>query len=235
MPPETAFTFDENISRAGDEILSQMPDVQEHAIAAHEDKQNEAQANVETDKDGVPYDPALHTGSRLKDGTWRKRKNPGNPGSVVAPSRKRNSAPAIEAANATAATNAEAIATGTVVATMFLGACQSIGGEEWEPSEQERDFQTAAWQAYCVAKNYKELSPGFALFVALGSYAGPRLAKPKTAEKIGKAKTWILLRVAKWKLKRALKKSGIEATVTIKTGADGVPELHVNGKPHEEE
>lgn len=227
--PSPEFSFDSSVADVGAEILDKMPDVQEHAVAAHEAKEAEAEANVECDSAGVAFDTALHTGTKLKDGTWRKRKNPGAPGSFVAAPRARKSA-AVNAAPA-ADPNAEAVATGTVIATLFLGACQSIGGDEWEPTQHERDFQTAAWQAYCVAKNMKELSPGWALCIALGSYAGPRLVKPKTAARIGRVKTWFAVRIAKWKINRELKKRGIQATVTLRTGDDGVPELHINGKP----
>lgn len=221
MDPENesapAFTFDDSVATVGDEILNKMPDVQEHAVAAHEAKTAEEEANVERDSAGVAFDAAIHTGTKLKDGTWRKRKNPGTPGSVVAAPRARTSgatkaAPAVDP-------NAEAIATGTVIATLFLGACQSIGGEEWEPSQHERDFQTSAWQAYCVAKGMKELSPGLALSVAIGSYAMPRFTKPKTAARVGRMKTWIALRVARWKLRKELAKRGITAKVEIVDGA----------------
>lgn len=227
MDPENegapAFTFDESVAGVGDEILNKMPDVQEHAVAAHEAKTAEAEATAERDSDGTPFDAALHTGTKLKDGTWRKRKTPGTPGSFVAAPRARTSsaksaAPAVDP-------NAEAIATGTVIATLFLGACQSIGGEEWEPAQHERDFQTSAWQAYCVAKGMKELSPGLALSVAIGSYAMPRFTKPKTAARVGRVKTWIALRVARYKLRKELAKRGITAKVEIVEGA-----LLIDGK-----
>lgn len=230
MAPEHGFSFDSNIAATGDEILNQMPEVQEHAIAAHEAKQNEAAANAETDSDGTPFDGSVHTGTKLKSGQWRKRKTPGTPGSFVAASRKRNPAATGEVSGvATPDANAEAIATGTVIATMILGACQSIGGDEWEPTQHERDFQTSAWQAYCVAKQIKELSPGTAVLIALGSYAGPRFGKPKTAAKIGRIKTWIGLRIAKRKLTRMFKEKGIDAKVEIQ---DGV--LLLNGEPYKE-
>ena len=234
MDPENqtppAFTFDDSVVGVGDEILEKMPDVQEHAVAAHEEKQQEAAANVETDDEGTPFDPAIHTGTKLKNGTWRKKKNAtANPGSIVAPSRKKTASAGAADATPQADPNAEAVATGTVIATMFLGACQSIGGEEWTPTQHEREFQTAAWQAYCVAKNMKELSPGLALFIAIGSYVGPRFAKPKTAAKLGRVKNWAGLRIAKWKLKRELKKRGITAQVVI----DG-DTVYINGKPADE-
>lgn len=228
MDPENesaaAFTFDDSVAGVGEEILGKMPDVQEHAVAAHEAKTAEAEATAERDDAGTPFDPALHTGTKLKDGTWRKRKTPGTPGSFVA-ARRSKSAPGAATAAPAVDANAEAIATGTVIATLFLGACQSVGGEEWEPTQHERDFQTAAWQAYCVAKNLKELSPGLALCVAIGSYAAPRFTKPRTAAKVGRIKTWFALRIARWKLRKELAKRGITAKVEIVDGA-----LLIDGK-----
>lgn len=234
MDPENqsppAFTFDESAAGPGAEILDSMPDIQEHAIAAHESKLEEAAANAEVDDEGTPFDPAIHTGTKLKSGVWRKKKQTGaNPGSFVAPSRKRTASTATESATPVVDQNAEAIATGTVIASLFLGMCQSIGGEEWEPTKQERDFQTSAWQAYCVAKQYNQLSPGFALAVALGSYAAPRFTKPKTSAKVSRVYQWVALRAVRWKLKRELKKRGIQAEVMI----DGNT-IYVNGVPSDE-
>lgn len=217
------FSFDSNTAGEAEEISSHMPEPSEHALSQMEESKESEQSAApqesapKVDDFGTVFDPEKHTGSKLKNGAWRERKK----STVAAPrGKKKDAAPATPAADP----NAEAMATGQVIATLFLGACQSVGGEEWEPTQQERDFQTAAWQAYCVSKSIKELSPGMALFVALGSYAAPRLTKPKTAAKLGAVKTWFALRIARMKIRRELKKRGIKAEVTIRDG-----DIYING------
>lgn len=217
------FTLDSDSTNEANEILGRTPEPQEHAIAAASKTMEGVPPETETtqvDDFGTVFDPEKHTGTKTKNGAWRSKKQK----SVVATSRKNSSATPAATPTAQVDSSAEAMATGQVIATLFLGACQSIGGEEWEPTKQERDFQVSAWQAYCVAKDVKELSPGLALLIAIGSYAGARVGKPKTAAKIGRLKTWIGLRVAKWKIKKELAKRGIKANVTIEDS-----EIHING------
>jgi hypothetical protein len=234
-----SFSFehpDENSTAAAAEILGQMPEVQQHAIDQHESLQQLQEENAEKDSNGTPFDATIHTGSKLKDGTWRKRKNPqanASP-SYVANSRKKQAETNTQETATALDTNAEAMACGAAIAATFLGACHMIGGEEWEPSKEEVAYQTQAWQQYCVAKQFKDFPPGLALSIAMMAYVGPRLRMPKTAEKVGKAKSWISLRVVKWKIKRELKKRGISAVVTIGKSGDGRNEILINGVPADE-
>lgn len=220
------FSFDSNTAGEAEEISSQMPEPSEHALSQMDETSGEETSAApqgeapNVDDFGTVFDPEKHTGTKLKNGRWRERKK----STVAAPRGKKNEAPIGQSSAIQADANAEAMATGQVIATMFLGACQSLGGEEWEPTKQERDFQTSAWQAYCVAKGVKELSPGLALMVAIGSYAAPRFAKPKTSAKLGAVKTWFALRIARMKIRSELKKRGIKAEVTIRDG-----DIYING------
>lgn len=228
-PDTGGFSFDSPdaaATSAAEEILDSMPDVQEHAIRQHEQEQQEEQEN-NVDIDGTPFDPELHTGTKTSAGRWRKKKQSG---SFVAKPRTRKSANVDSPVETQQVdVNAEAMATGTVIAQTILAMCSGIGGDEWKPTENELQFQTQAWQAYCVAKNIKEFSPGWGVVIAMGSYALPRFSKPQTQAKVGRLKTWIALRYAKWKLKKELAKRGVKADVKIVNGA-----LTIDGAPAEQ-
>ena len=219
-----------DVATIGDEIIGQMPEVQEHAIAQREQQEAEADANAERDINGTAFDPALHTGSKLKSGAWRTRKNAAtNPGSSVAASRKKSVTRGADFAPAVDNTNAEKIAAANAAGAMAASAvfmmCRGFGGKEWEPSETEVAMQSSAWGAYFYAKDISDVPPGMMLCIALGSYAGPRFQMPETKAKVSPVKTWVALRVARSRLKKELKKRGINARVTIE---DGV--LKVDGK-----
>lgn len=223
MPPENEFSFDESSSGAAEQILGSMPDVQQHAIEQHEQQAAEAAANVEKDDAGTPFDPAIHTGTKLKNGTWRLRKAAKNPGSTVAtPRGKKNAAQPAED-NSAAEKLAAANAAGAMAAASVFMLGRAFGGKEWEPTPQEVEMQSAAWGAYFVAKDVTDFPPGMALCIALGAYAGPRFQMPETKKKMGRVKTWIALRIARNRLRKELKKRGIQARVTIHEG-----ELFIN-------
>lgn len=199
-------------SQEADAIAGAMPEVQEHAVAQHENATAEAEAQIEKDSDGVAFDSKIHTGSKLKSGQWRKRKA----GSVVAqPSKKKG---AKDPAPTPSADESQARAAGVVAAGTIFMFCRGIMGDEWTPTNDEVTMQNEAWGNYFVAKGIKDIPPGAALLMAIGAYAGPRFTKPKTQAKVSAAKAWIVLRIAKWKIKRALKQQGIAADVTIKDG-----------------
>lgn len=207
-----------HVAVAGDALIDAQPDVSEHAIAQHDEQVKEAAATVERDKNGIAFDATIHTGSRLKDGTWRVRRSAKGLASKVA-----KPAGSVDAANEAQSRAAGAAAAG---ALFMLG--RAFGGEEWAPTAEEVKMQSDAWSNYFVAKNVRDFPPGIALVIAVGSYAGPRLAMPKTREKMGRAKSWFTLRAIKWRVTRELKRRGIAATVVIRDG-----DLFINGQQYQ--
>lgn len=74
-----------------------------------------------------------------------------------------------------------------------LGACtvlysvgMTIGGDEWRPSDDEHENLSQSFEAYFRVKGITDLSPGWALAIALVAYAGPRFRGPKTVSTLQK-------------------------------------------------
>jgi len=218
MEPETppAFSFDDPTAKsAADEILGAMPEPQQHAIDEHLRQTAEAENNAERDAAGVAFDPALHTGTKLKSGLWRTRKNPGTGGaSVIGTPRKKSGAsePISPEVQQRSEAEAQARAAGIVAAQMTVLIGQTIGGEEWAAKESpydEKQMLAGAYGDYFVSKNVTDFPPGIALCLALTMYAAPRFTQPVTRSRLSKVKTWIAAKIANRKLAREAKKRGI--------------------------
>jgi len=230
---DSGVTGDDLLLDAANTIMAEAPDVQQHAVDEHESQQQTADADAETDSAGTPFDGRRHTGSKLKDGTWRLKRNPSAEGSRVATSRKSKAA---EVATIEPDNEAKAIASGKAAAHLIFMLGQTLGGPEWKPEQPEIEFQEGAWIGYARASNMQDIPPGLILCIALASYAGPRFTQPETRARVGKVRHWVSLRVARWKIKKELKKRGIEATVTIKGSntKNALDEILINGKPASE-
>jgi len=87
-----------------------------------------------------------------------------------------------------------AITLGASTAEMVFMAGHMIGGDEWEPSPQERQFMSQAWGRYYELKNMKDIPPGMLVVFALLTYTAPRLRKPKTQARLIAA----YLKVREW-------------------------------------
>lgn len=220
------FSFDQETSGEAEEIAGHMPHPSEHALSQMEEtsSQETPQQNAPlVDDFGTPFDPEKHTGSKLKNGRWRERKK-----STVAAPRKK------AAANETsqlspqdikrAENEAQCRAAGVVAAGAMFMLCRGVMGEEWTPTADEVEMQNANWGNYFVAKGINDIPPGVALFMGICAYAAPRFTKPKTQAKLSSAREWLVLRIAKWKIRRELKKRGIAAEVSIRDG-----EVFING------
>lgn len=221
------FSFDDsNTASEAEEISSQMPEPSEHALSQMDETkidEKPSQQNVPVDDFGTPFNPEIHTGSKLKNGRWRERKK-----STVATPRKKASA------NATTQTSPQDIkraeneaqcrAAGVVAAGAMFMLCRGIFGEEWTPTNDEIEMQNQNWGNYFVAKGISDIPPGLALCMGIAAYAAPRFTKPKTQAKLDAVKTWLTLRIARWKIRRELKKRGIAAEVSIRDG-----EIFING------
>jgi hypothetical protein len=230
------------------EIIDGMPEPQEHVIQQMQGESTDATGDTSDmgsgDKDaaGEVWDPAKHAtgkdgkGVKTANDLWRRRKGLGGiarPSSVHRPPNKE----AQEQAQKTAeALNAQARAAGAAAAASIFMIGRAIGGEDWNPTEPEVRMQTDAWGNYFVAKGITDFPPGIALSIAVLGYAGPRFFTPKTRERAGAIKHWIAVRIAKRRVKKALKKQGIDAVVTIKgvNSANVYDSILINGKPFNE-
>jgi len=77
-----------------------------------------------------------------------------------------------------------AIACGVTTAEMIFMIGQAVGGDEWKPTDQERQYMVYAWGRYYEMKNITDLPPGVILATAIGMYMAPRLTKPKTQARL---------------------------------------------------
>jgi hypothetical protein len=239
MDPE--FTLDSETEKAAGDIISQMPDVQEHAIAAAEAERGtdtppaaSAEGGENVDVNGVAFNPDIHTGSKLKSGAWRERKNKGTTATPKAKSvvagKTSSAAGGIPAGPSQEEINARAAGAAAAGALVTVG--MMIGGEEWQPITEpvnEMEQLSNAFGNYFVAKGVNDFPPGVALSMAICMYALPRFTQPKTQTRVRSLKNWLVLRAAKWKVKRELKKRGVHAEVSISDG-----QLLINGKTRAE-
>lgn len=232
---------DENLSAVGNgneaaddiagQIAAQAPQVQEHAVNAAKEKEAlnapAPVAGTKLDDMGVAFDPAKHTGSKLKSGAWREKKSTlGMP---------RKSAKPVDVSAVTDAAN-NARAAGSAAAAMLTGSMTMMMGSEWQPRTErdagfdEQKFLSQAFGDYFVAKNISDIPPGAALSMALLMYFTSRSTMPQTRSKLQRFKSWIGIRLAARKIRKEFKSRGIVARVEI---VDGV--LHVDGKEHGKE
>lgn len=221
------------LSSAADLMIDQSPEVSEHVVNAEEiEEPTSDDTSVELDSEGVPYDPNIHAATRTQTaaGRWKKRR--GSKSTLaVAPKRKNDAAVTAEVDQ-----TQKARAAGVVAARSMFTLGQMFGGPEWAPISvdkdgapsmeeyDERKMMEQAFADYFIAKGVTEVSPGMGLTIAMLAYAGPRFTMPQTKARASAAKSWLSLRIAKWKLQRELKKRGVEAKVTVNDG-----EIFING------
>jgi hypothetical protein len=235
--PSFSFETPPAVASAAEQIMDAEPEVQQHAIDQHLASNQEASSlasgaigtsdsATKFDDLGTPFNAEIHTGSKLKSGAWRLKKsaNPSSKSYVGKPGD--GSAKAGVVANSQTSVEAQTRAAAMVTNQMVVGICRGLfDADEWESTKDEDNLMVEAWYVYLLSRGQTEIPPGLFLCVALGSYALPRLRQPKTAEKVGAIKAWIVLRVIKWRVKRALKREGVDADVVIK---DRV--IYVNGE-----
>lgn len=156
-----------------------------------------------TDRAGVPFNPEKHCDAmHPKSGRWMPKK-PKRPesgstlGSARTPAAKPAAFSTVAPDTPAAAPNPEPAA--EIPTDQFkiaaVGACtvlysvgMTIGGDEWRPSDDEHANLAQSFEAYFRVKGITDLSPGWALAIALVAYAGPRFRGPKTVttlQKIG--------------------------------------------------
>lgn len=234
----TAFSLDDDqpASPESAEILGAMPEPQQHAIDAATGDTENAPPTDSVDSvthDDSVWNPAVHAtgrdgkGIRTKAGGWRKRR-----GKAGQPSSIHTGSTNVVQPEPVADTTSQRAAGAAAAASVFMLG-RAFGGESWSPTADEVSMHSDAWGNYFIAKGITDFPPGVALAIALASYAGPRFFTPATKERAGVIKHWFSVRVAKWRVKKELKKRGISAVVTIKgsRSPDVYDSILVNGEP----
>lgn len=156
---------------------------------------------VETDSDGEPWDPEIHTAGRTKTaaGKWRRkptgrpRKDAGAPSpqakSVVGGKPLGGTSPAPEGEGAPATAPGLTLAECRAVAQQAVGAAVGVHamafGEDWLVSQPEAEGLINATAAYFMATGQMvNLPPWVGLAGAYLGYAAPRFQKPNTKKRI---------------------------------------------------
>lgn len=239
-----AFDVDSALAGVGDvaaSIMDSAPEPQPHVIEQQAAREESGPA---LDAAGVPFDPNIHAknvlgeGVKTATGLWRRRRGTGSVRGVSH----------VAVPQAPSAQDQAAMAAGVALSQMTFLIGQVIGGAEWAPRKiaddsgkvvlDEDSMLTDAYTKYCATKGILDVPPGVALTFALVCYAAPRLAMPETQQRVGTVKGWLSMRVAKWRVKRELRKRGIKnARVSIhRVGApvreSAQFEILVNGEPY---
>lgn len=204
---ETSQPAAAGMSRIADTLLSQVPQVQEHAVAQHAQEQA---ANALRDSAGVMFDDAIHAkdtaGQPLKTaaGTWAKRRGR-KPGSASAPGPVKSvAASTLGGTSGPVASPVEQARTaGEGACAAFLTLCTLVGGQEWNPMQDEKlgideaAHQRKLWGDYFAANNWRDIPPGVAFALGLAGYAGPRFFMPQTRSRLSIAKAWMTEKATK--------------------------------------
>lgn len=193
-------------------LIEEAPEPQPHAIAqAAADRAQTAEDNK--DAEGTQFDPSLHSGTKTTGGIWRK-KSGRKPGATSGGPRarlnipgasSRDSAPSAESPG-NEAKIAEARATGVVAANLFLMFSVAIGGDEWQPrNENEKPMLEQGFAGYFESQQWTDLPPWLGLCACIGMYALPRFAMPKTKARATGFKAWVVGKYINWRASRARK------------------------------
>lgn len=200
------------------DLASTMPDVQEHAINAEQQRENDKRAAYADlkDTDGNSFDPSMHKTNAAGEPSLSTKgkliKKPGRkPGQTSAGQSSvggvQGSAPVVDNKAIQARTS------GKAAANVFMGLGVALGGDEWKPIADkergidEREYLETVFADYFEATGKTDIPPGWALTIGVAGYALPRLGMPKTQARakgvFGKIKLW-------W-INRKLKKHGVKA------------------------
>lgn len=110
---------------------------------------------------------------------------------------------------------------GVMMAGIFFGVAQQIGGDEWQPTPIERENIGVAAGVYANSKGVEDLPPGLALAIVVIAYAAPRFTKPQTRQKMSQArKNWRLFKWFNRKKEKPIKEVEKEANPMEESGYD---------------
>ncbi len=226
MPPEVFTLDDDEANATADSVAARMPDPSTHFNPGADDGSpapqtapNPTTTIAEMDNFGTLWNPEIHAtgadgkGVKTQKGEWRKKRKsklvdpraptPEPQAQAATPAQDPKAPPVL-----TEAQKNEARAAGVVVAQCIFLSSRALGGEEWEPSSDERSMMNDAWGNYFIAKGVTNIPPGLMVVVACGAYAAPRFAMPKTRSRLQRAKEWAAAKYAKWKVRGKQKQEG---------------------------
>jgi hypothetical protein len=211
----TQSKHDSSIESISDSIAHSVPDVQQHAIDSHVEKENQLRAEWAEleDKDGNKgFDPKIHKSNAAGEPVLSKlgrliRKPTGRPPTEnkgVNSSIGGVGAPVSEADQAKIA----ARASGAMAANLLITLGVVAGGEEWHPLRDEttgldeKVMLEKAFGDYFEATGREDIPPGLALTAAVAGYAIPRFTKPKTKSRLKRVGDWAKGKYALYKMKK---------------------------------
>lgn len=206
--------MEDDIETTLDAITDDMPDVQQAAIDAENDKQSEREEAAKglTDKQGRTFDPSIHKTDREgqpvinNDGSLRLKPGHGSPkwqNKAQPQSRLVTDKPGQSVQR-----EADPTDVGKGISESIFALGQLIGGDEWAPVKDptygidERAQMYDAWGRYCEAQGIKDFPPGIAVTMVCIAYAVPRFTKPKTKARVGGIVNWCKTKYVRWKLRR---------------------------------
>lgn len=229
-----------DISAIANDIITEMPKVQEHAIRTESDQEQQKMAQYADlrDTDDNPFDPAIHKTNKSGEPTLSTKgkliKKPGRKAkpvedrqkSVIGGIEHQNAAP-----NESEVARITSRASGTAAANMLMQIGIVAGGDEWKPMKDdslgldEKTLLESAFADYFEATGKQDVPPGMALTIAITAYVLPRFTMPQTQSRLQRLKSWF---AEKW-ANRKLRKHGLRA---IKNGARDDSGTDVERKKH---
>lgn len=180
------------------------------------------------DRFGSPFDPAIHItradGSPSLSKLGKLRRRPGVPdqpeqehereeGQSSAWAPDDSGSILADSPTETARKDAAADMTGRCAANLLITLGVTLGGDEWQPRSvpelglDERGQLETAFSEYCRVQGIDDIPPGWALTIAVASYALPRVTMPKTRSRLGRFKDWVGSKVLGWRSRRKAAKS----------------------------
>jgi len=211
-----------NLETIAADLITDMPQVQEHALAqerANDDAKNSEYEHLK-DVDGNAFNSERHKTDKNGEPTQTKKGNLIKKGGGRKPKTEKQKSyiggNASPENNHAAQLTAQARASGTVAANLLMTLGIALGGEEWQPRADhasglnEKTMLENAMSDYFESTGQTDLPPSMVLIVAIGAYALPRFTMPKTQSRLSSVKSGI----KKWFINRKLKKMGLKAEPT---------------------
>lgn len=199
MPPANVpETEGDGVAEIASDFIENMPEVSEHAVAAHMAKETAAlSAPKMTDKSGTVFDPTIHTlgadgtPTLTKSGLYARKRGrkagQSTLGSVPGTGAPSNSTQPLGEPQKVPATGQKMTPTlmgaGAAVATanVFMAAF----GPDLKPSakneltgQPDLDTLRDAYAQFFLESGIERVPPWIGIAIALSTYAGPKMAKP---------------------------------------------------------
>lgn len=187
-----AKTAPESVASIAEDLIENMPEVQEHAIATHIEREKAAPL---TDKSGNIFEPLIHaTGPDGKpaftaSGNFAKKRGRkagqstvGSLGDAPKTGNQKDAPPGRVIMDH--ATLGQVAAGMTVQVAMVLGGPDMAPGKNVLTGESDELVLTRAYRDYFIATNRNDLPPALALAFAVGSYAVPKMNKPSVKDRL---------------------------------------------------